>query len=617
MNGRFAPLFSTLPRAQASMCARAFPPLGWTRLSAFVLVLSTAPSARAAKVTVTAGTRIEASAARDPSVASGVVIRGTLRDDVGAPVPTSHVEIAFYVDLVGAPPGQGAALALPAPRPCSRTTTGGPDAHEPHVAPDAYVVDTDALGTFCIATALPTPRATMKLRFAGSLHLEPTAAEVPVDLALSPAALAFDPAPAIVSLDRPAFIVSFRVTTTGIAKNALRVSLRDERDRALGTGAVDTDGSARIEVATQDLAGPGSGEFRAALEGEGVAPSVVVHRIERHARAEIEIVDLHPEGAAEEGIPIAVRVRSPRGPVPSGSVEITAFGRAVGTSSVRDGRADVVATFSVSRASSVPTSLRYLPDAPWWEPGSARHVNLTARPTSPWRRLPLLLLGALLAIWMLRGSLRRRLWRARPPLPDAPAPPTGLLQVVRPLAFDEGWTGRVADAHDGYPVRKAKVSIVLPAFPGALPNAGTLAETVTDYDGRFAVDAKAARGGAAIRVEAPWHCTFEQALPPPSELAIPMLARKRRLVARLVEWAAAEWGPWGTGREPTPRQVAARVFRKAGGSRGAKDDPAVARAAAVRTWAEAVESAAYGPDGVDEETERAVLAREPRNVPRP
>ena len=113
---------------------------------------------------------------------------------------------------------------------------GPPGARDPHVAPDEYVVDTDAVGSFCVQTSLPIERGTLKLRFAGSSLYDATSAEVPFDLTRPSVALVFDPEPSIASLDRPVFSVGLRVTAPGIAKEGWRVVLRDENERVLGNG---------------------------------------------------------------------------------------------------------------------------------------------------------------------------------------------------------------------------------------------------------------------------------------------------------------------------------------------------------------------------------------------
>ena len=57
----------------------------------------------------------------------------------------------------------------------------------------------------------------MKLGFHGSSLYEATSAEIAFDLGRPSATLAFDPEPAIASLDRPFYSVGLRVTAPGIA----------------------------------------------------------------------------------------------------------------------------------------------------------------------------------------------------------------------------------------------------------------------------------------------------------------------------------------------------------------------------------------------------------------
>ena len=106
---------------------------------------ATQNSAQAAKIIVSGSTRIEARAERASGLLDDVVIRGTLRDDVGKGVAESHVAIALYE------PGSAVAIPLPAPLRCTESA----GAHEPHAAPDEYVVDTDSQGSFCLHTMLP------------------------------------------------------------------------------------------------------------------------------------------------------------------------------------------------------------------------------------------------------------------------------------------------------------------------------------------------------------------------------------------------------------------------------------------------------------------------------
>src|SRR5207302_143546 len=108
-------------------------------------------------------------------------------DDVGHPIPDNHVSITFYDDATATV----AAMLPGSPRPCVETAADGH--RQPHVAPDEYVIDTDAIGSFCLETTLPLERGTMKLRFGGSSLYDSTSAEVPFDLTRTSVAIAFDP----------------------------------------------------------------------------------------------------------------------------------------------------------------------------------------------------------------------------------------------------------------------------------------------------------------------------------------------------------------------------------------------------------------------------------------
>jgi hypothetical protein len=555
--------------------------------------------ADAMRVRILAGTRLEGRADRTSVSARGVVVRGTLRDDVGHPVPDNHVSITFY-DEANA---KVAAMLPGSPRPCVETTADGH--RDPHVAPDEYVVDTDALGSFCLETTLPLERGTMKLSFGGSSLYDATSAEVPFDLTLPSVALAFDPEPSIASLDRPVFSVGLRVTAPHVSKQGWRIVLKDERDRVLGAGKVDPDGLVRIDLPTEALADPGPGRISANLEGSSLLTQTISHAIERHARVDLKLAAPDPHGVPDDGIPVEVVARCARGSIASGSVEATIAGQTVGAASVRSGRAALVATFAGTRERIVPASIRYLSDAPWWEPGAPLSIVIGVEAPSPWRRAPSILLAFAVALWMTRTSWLPRLLRLRSPSRgpvrsrELPSP-----AVLVQRTLYEGWSGRVVDAHDGSPIVGARVSIVVPTFPGSGDDTSTSSEVVTDATGHFVLSPNSPGGKAILRVSAPWHATLENPLPPPSELSIPLVARRRRLLDRLVAWASREWGPWQGSRDPTPAEVASRA-------RLVADRLGAERSADVQTWARAVEQAAFGEAPVDEHAENSVASLEP------
>jgi hypothetical protein len=357
---------------------------------------------------------------------------------------------------------------------------------------------------------------------------------------------------------------------------------------------------------TEELAGPGNGSLTAVIDN--VPLSSTTHPIERHARVELDMEEPRPSGDPEEGIAIAVRARSVRGDVPTGVVEVTIGDQPVGAARVQGGKALVLARFAAGRAKMSTAQLRYLPDTPWWETGDPLIVNLTIRPPSPWRRAPLFLLALALAAWMAREPLRARLrMPRRAPKPRRVLEERQEMQVVRPRNESGDWTGRVVDAHDGHPLGHAVVSIVVPTFPGAREQAsGIVATTATSASGNFALPATSFRPEARLRVEAPLHATFEEPLPPPAELAIPLISRRRRLLDRLVHWSAREWGA-GTLHEPTPAQVVARAAADAAPG----DVRARHHADRVKSWARVLEGTVFGRGEVDAHAEEGVFSHEP------
>jgi hypothetical protein len=209
---------------------------------------------------------------------------------------------------------------------------------------------------------------------------------------------------------------------------------------------------------------------------------------------------------------------------------------------------------------------------------------------------------------MAREPLRARLrMPRRQPRPIDALEDRQEMQVVRQRQASGDWTGRVVDAHDGYPLQHVKVSIVVPAFPGARDGSGgVVVGTTTSANGDFALPATSFRPDARLRVEAPLHATFEEPLPPPAELAIPLVSRRRRLLDRLVSWSGREWGA-GALSDPTPAQVAARAAADVTPGDVAKRE----RADRVKSWARALERIAFDRAAVDEPAEAGVFSREP------
>ena len=328
-------------------------------------------------------------------------------------------------------------------------------------------------------------------------------------------------------------------------------------------------------------------------------------------RAEARLSLAHPieVSDAEEGVSLDIDAATSRGAVSGGVIEVRrvssmsapagpagATSETVGAGAIDEqGHARIVATFSAGGATLVPLSLRFVPAAPWYRPGPELRVEARLAGPGVGRQILLAITVLVAAVWVVVG------WRRSPRPPALPgveagkAPPSGRpgVHVLASPPDLTGWRGTVADAHDGSPIAGARLAVVVPAFAGD----GVVARAVADEQGAFTLDA-AHRSDARLVVDSPEHSTHEQALPPPSILAVALITRRRALLERLVRWARQKGAPFDGAPDPTPghvRRVAAR-----------------SSAQKIEAWASQVEQAAYGPHRVDESLERDVRAAEPR-----
>jgi hypothetical protein len=558
------------------------------------------------------------------SVSGGnITVHGELIDDAGTPIAGARIQLsATSGDDARAP------LRIGPLRPCE--DSGGRPA--PRGGPDD--LETDERGGFCAVGSQPGSSAsklTVTLRFKGSSLHDATEVSVPVDPAedhLQRTVLRFEPAPETIDLDRETVTITaaLRVdraeaaralpSAAGSAQRAnLTLVLTDERGAHVAEAATGGDGRARFEVKTEALAGPGTGELTVRFAGNAVLSKAVWSQpIVRRAEAHLALA--HPPARVdpEDGVPLDLDVATARGPLSGGVVEVwrlAALGAAEGPAGERlapkatpilgaanvdeGGHAHVVAVFSAGGASHAPLALRYVPAAPWYRPGPELHIDAPLAGPGVGRSLLLAIVVIAAAVWVVVG------WRRAPRPPVAPgieasrAPPSGRagVHVLGSPPDLAGWRGTVADAHDASPVAGARLSIVAPSFQGD----GVVARAVADERGAFALEGSY-RSDARLVVESAEHSTYEQALPPPSVLAVALVTRRRTLLDRLVRWARQKGAPFDGAPEPTPghvRRVAAR---------GSAEE--------VEAWATRVEQAAYGQSPVDAGVEREVREAEPR-----
>lgn len=540
-----------------------------------ILLTSTHP-AYAVKLVVRAAPSLEARVFQD---GDAFVLRGTLRDDVGAPVPNAHVDVSV-IAAGGAVP-----VSLGLPVPCSATAGG----HPPHAAPDAYVLDTDATGVFCARTAKLPEIGLLRARFAGLGALEPVALEIGYDVSRASPTWTWDPKPEEIDLDVPRALATVVVNdgVHGVVGTAL--AMFDERGTLLASGRTDADGRASLPVAASALAGPGAGTWEV-FPGSSKGPGTAALKVSVSRIARVSLVTAPPAEAIvpADGYPFDVVAETSRGPADGGAVEASVGDRVVGTGPVRSGRARVPVAFELKGAGSLSLTFRYLSASPFLRAGAPVTIPLAVRPPSPFRRAPLLLLGLAVLGWIAR-SWRRAPATAREATPTDAEPVAAL--VAQPVRNAEGWEGMVLDAHTRRPIPGATLALVTRDFHGER----RLMEVTTDREGRFQLRGN---GGATatLVVDAHLHSRLERALPPPGKLAIALVARRRSILNRLVEAARRAGGGYAGHAEPTPGQIA-RAGLEAG-----RGDPT--------TWALAVESAVFGDAPVDSAVEQRINALE-------
>lgn len=570
-----------------------------------VALVSTAASAQSAKpgnalrIQVRGGAQIGATATIDDAA---TIVRGQLMDDAGAVLGSMPIILQ-----VTAPAGTRA-IDLPPPSPCD------PSARRERRVPklvgsDKYEVRTDDHGEFCIRTEAALGRASLKLLFEGDALHDATDLAISFDANNASAAhtvLRFEPAPDVIDLERlnVSLTASLRVdraAATRSASNAARreglvVVLEDEQGKRIAGGPTGGDGRVRFELPTTAFAGPGAGELRLRFDGTTtLAKAAASQPIVR--RADVVLTLDHPVdvGDPDDGVPIDVDVKTLRGPVTGGVVEALRGEESVGAGEVRDGKARVIASFSLERAGKVPLELHYMPSAPYFRAGKPLDVEISVRGPGVTKQILIALVVLAVTAWIVFGWRRAPL-RVVANVEDGKTPvPTGRagIDVVRAEAGQTSYRGTIVDAHDGTAILAARVSVIAPAFQGD----GVVARATSDERGEFVLDAKH-RTDARLVVEAPAHSKLEQALPLPGVLRITLVTRRRTLLERLVRWAQRSGAPFDAQPEPTPGHVRRAAFR-------AQDDE-------VEVWAGGVESAVYGPTMVDEQLETQLMAGEPR-----
>lgn len=550
------------------------------------------------RIRVRGSAKIVAHASRDQGE---LVLSGSLVDDAGQPLPAESVTI--HVARESDPRDVKVIEGLRAARTCDRNTDRPPTAYGVRVvgppdAPDVVAV-TDEGGRFCFRAKLVPDRHLAHLSWRGSNLVDGADTDLAFDLSRQALLLRFDPTPRIVSLDAPkiGFEATALVEDDGAtqAKPGLSLVLANEKGEELGRSTTDTSGRARYSVDAARLGPPGRGALRVSFEGNReTAFGVHVAEIERRVKVTLRVPaaekgELKPL-VPEDGIPLVVDVASAMGPVAEGGVEARIGDAVIGAAPVERGLARLTLTFT-AQGNEALVRLRYVPSAPWYEPLGEPTVKLPIRGPGLAAKAPILLAGLAVLAFFLVGRVASKGNKPEP----APAPAKidmdrgkPRLDVVRAAERGEvGWRGRVVDAHEGTPVRGARIWVERGTFEGK----NMLASVGTDANGAFELPhIEGLVGNEQMAVEAPLHARLVQPMPPAGELSIALVLRRRALLGRLVTWARRRGRPFDVKPEPTPGHV----------RRAAADDFQTAR------WADAVERAVFGGGEVDARMESEI-----------
>ncbi len=508
-----------------------------------------------------------------------MLIEGRILDDSGAAVPSAA--IAFAISHAGAE--------------VFARQTACDDAGSPPAR-------TDESGRFCVWIAAPLDSYNARVTVLGTEWLSPAAIDYAVDLAKRSVELKFDPEPRVVTLDAPPAsldaVATYDDDETGAA--SLPLELSTETGDVIARTTTARGGRGSFVVDPQKLGAPGRGLLRVRFAGESeTMASEHVAPIERDVHVSLALVSRLEPSSPEDGVVIDLATQ----PTATGSVEARVDNVLVGAAPIERGRASLRATFvPASRdlaSAAASMQVRFVPDAPWFQPAGELTVTIPLKGPSPWRQAPLAIGAIAVAVWLLAGRSVRRLRldqtivMQRPPTHEGTA---GISVVHSSRSRTGTFGGKVVDAHDGTVVAQARLVVQVPSF--GVPQ--VLVSVFTDDEGKFEFDLASAPADAELLVEAPLHTELRQKLPGAGVLEIALVSRRRKLLQRLVEWAKRRGPPFDVRPEPTPGQVK-RAAEKA--------HPDAA------DWAGAVERAAFDKDDVDARVEADVMALDPDRRP--
>jgi hypothetical protein len=533
--------------------------------------------------------------------ASALSLSGVVTDEMGAPAAGTRITLSLR-----SRGGEPVDVSTPAPWMQSCGMPENALKQQDFARLDtAIALPSDAQARFCVRLSLAAGGYVAHFEATPLGLLDGASADVPIDFALKPVTLRFDPEPSTLSLDDEAtWITAVATTETDgevSAAPGLAIRMSNEADATLGTETTGGSGAARFRIPGGRLggAGAGIGELRVDFAGNAeLSPASRSARVERNTRVRVGApADWRPGDIEFTPDGVAVRVAATtecaaRGcpGSPTGSIELYHRDRLVGAAPLAGGVARVIVASRSDISEQDPIRVHYARDAPWFVPTGDVSLRIPAPPESPWVKL----LSAFAAL-AVAGWLVATRWPLRSAGPGVEAVAEKLkpgIRIVRASAAAGTIRGRIFDAHDLRSIVGGRAWIERAGFE----RVEIVAHATSDADGRFELTVAGCRPGDAIVVESREHCALRQPFPAGGEIEVGLVLRRRELLERLVTWAQRRGGRFDARPEPTPAHVRA----------AAADEHEVA------SWADAVERAAYGSDVVDERIEQEVHRREPR-----
>ena len=458
---------------------------------------------------------------------------------------------------------------------------------------DQLVVTTGGNGQFCFTVQRGRAGESYEATFGGDEYHGKSRHEAQVDNRDAALEMRFVPPPRFLSLDqkKQTVWVETRMTQASNKPTQLNVvlELREKGNtQRLGSEALLAGERAQFTLKREQLGKPGPAKLVARFAGNAeLRPSERSVNILKTARATLILVnaDLGKHAGDPINLDIAVEGQG----TPAGAVEVMDGDLSLGTAAIQARKASFQGALADPTDKPRQLSVRFLGSAPWWLAGRGLSIDVPYRKPSPWRRLPWFVAALGLA------SFAAFSWRrpGRKKTADRPRSGSAGVQLVAKARKDSGWRGVVVDAHDGTPIAGAELELRAPTFTG---NAAARGES--DAQGRFQLPHVDSLEGSLLWISSAHHASLSQPLPPPGQLNIQLVARRRSIQERLVAWAKRRGHPYyRDSHEPTPGEVSNVAENQ-------HDEP-------VKTWANAVERAAFGPEAPSEATAEELAAQEP------